>query len=79
MFMTSFTYAMAAGGVVAVIGAVLAFLRGPEQETGRILLSDFADFVPANMGVLSHLESFGPENLFEKINAKSELYLRRVF
>ncbi len=32
IFMTSFGYAMAAGGVAAVIGAVLAFLRGPEQR-----------------------------------------------
>ena len=29
IFMSSFRYAMAAGGAVAVIGAVLAFLRGP--------------------------------------------------
>jgi EmrB/QacA subfamily drug resistance transporter len=32
IFMASFRYAMAAGAVVAVIGAVLAFLRGPEQR-----------------------------------------------
>ncbi|HID30065.1 MAG TPA: DHA2 family efflux MFS transporter permease subunit [Desulfobacterales bacterium] len=31
IFMSSFRYAMAAGGAVAVIGAVLAFLRGAER------------------------------------------------
>jgi hypothetical protein len=41
--------------------------------------SDLADFVPADMGVLSHLESFGPEDLFEKINGKAELYLSAGF
>ncbi|MBW2646958.1 MAG: MFS transporter, partial [Deltaproteobacteria bacterium] len=29
IFMTSFRYAMAAGGIVAIIGIILAFLRGP--------------------------------------------------
>lgn len=32
IFMTSFRYAVGAGGVVAIIGAILAFLRGPEQK-----------------------------------------------
>ena len=32
VFMASFRYAVAAGGVVAVIGAVLAFFRGPEKR-----------------------------------------------
>ena len=32
VFMTSFRYAVAASGVVAVTGAVLAFLRGPERR-----------------------------------------------
>jgi MFS family permease len=32
IFMSSFRYAVAAGGVVAMIGAILAFLRGPEEK-----------------------------------------------
>jgi len=32
IFMSSFRYAMAAGGVVAIIGAVLAFFRGSEKR-----------------------------------------------
>jgi len=36
VFMTSFRYAVAAGGVVALTGAVLAFLRGPEHRPGRV-------------------------------------------
>ena len=32
VFMASFRYAVAAGGVVALIGAVLAYLRGPEKR-----------------------------------------------
>ena len=32
IFMSSFRYAVAAGGIVAIIGAILAFLRGPEQK-----------------------------------------------
>ena len=32
IFMSSFRYGVAAGGVVAVIGAILAFFRGPEQK-----------------------------------------------
>ena len=32
IFMSSFRYAVAAGGVVAMIGAILAFLRGPEER-----------------------------------------------
>jgi MFS family permease len=34
VFMSSFRYAMGAGGVVAMIGAVLAFLRGPDPGAG---------------------------------------------
>jgi EmrB/QacA subfamily drug resistance transporter len=32
IFMSSFRYAIAAGGIVALIGALLAFLRGPDQK-----------------------------------------------
>jgi EmrB/QacA subfamily drug resistance transporter len=32
IFMSSFRYAVAAGGLVAVIGAILAFLRGPDHK-----------------------------------------------
>jgi MFS family permease len=32
IFMSSFRYAVAAEGLVAMIGAILAFLRGPEQK-----------------------------------------------
>ena len=32
IFMSSFRYAVVAGGVVAIIGTVLAFLRGPEDK-----------------------------------------------
>ena len=32
IFMSSFRYAVAAGGIVALIGALLAFLRGPDQK-----------------------------------------------
>jgi hypothetical protein len=36
VFMTSFRYAVAAGGVVALAGALLAFLRGPEHKPGNL-------------------------------------------
>lgn len=32
IFMSCFRYAMAAGGVVAMIGTIIAFLRGPEKK-----------------------------------------------
>ena len=32
IFMSSFRYAMAAGGVVAIIGTIISFLRGPEKN-----------------------------------------------
>lgn len=35
VFISSFRYAVGAGGVVAVIGAILAFFRGPENRAGK--------------------------------------------
>jgi MFS family permease len=34
VFMSSFRYAIGAGGVVAMLGAILAFLRGPDPTAG---------------------------------------------
>ncbi len=42
-------------------------------------LPDLSDFLPADMTVLSPMESFGAEDLFEKINGKAELYLSAGF
>jgi ABC-type Fe3+ transport system permease subunit len=38
IFMSSFRYAVSAGGVVAILGAILAYLRGPEpKRVGRAM------------------------------------------
>jgi hypothetical protein len=50
-----------------------------EQPSSSTIYEGLARFVPEGMVVLSPPETFGPENLSDKINGKAELYLSAGF